>query len=313
MSRQLPGRCSARSGAFEILDVMAVLVGDDVGLGERPAGGAELRPQFVEEAEIDVDVAVFRAVERADLGRREPAAGVQLRREEAGRRRIVGLPAGAERLGPERLDAVDVADDPALLRRVRVGAGLARRPKGGCVRSAAGAGPPAPPRSAGDPPRSTYRMAITSPMPPPPTTTPRPRPLDPRMSSTCDGSSFAPGSKVMGRSSRRCAGRPLAEAGPRSRIAVAEPHPAWRTVPGQMSTNIADDDEPDRPGDVGDRHDGAGQRPTVALVGPHELESADEQGDARSAGPRSRASPGTTAVDQDRQPLMTSVHSPVSR
>ena len=35
---------------------MAVLVRDDVRLGERAALGAELRLQLVEEAEVDVDV-----------------------------------------------------------------------------------------------------------------------------------------------------------------------------------------------------------------------------------------------------------------
>jgi predicted RNA polymerase sigma factor len=39
-------------------------------------------------------------------------------------------------------------------------------------------------------------------------------------------------------------------------------------------------DEPQRPGDVGDRHDRAGERPAVLLVRTHELERADEQGDA---------------------------------
>ena len=47
---------------------MAVLVGEDVRLGERTALGAELRLQLVEEAEVDIDVAVVRAVkERAQL------------------------------------------------------------------------------------------------------------------------------------------------------------------------------------------------------------------------------------------------------
>ena len=52
--------------AGEVLDVMAVLVREHVGLGERAALGAELRLQLVEEAEVDVDVAVGRAVERPD-------------------------------------------------------------------------------------------------------------------------------------------------------------------------------------------------------------------------------------------------------
>ena len=49
----------------EVLDVVAVLVREDVRLGERPAARAQLRGQLVEEAEVDVDVLVVRAVERA--------------------------------------------------------------------------------------------------------------------------------------------------------------------------------------------------------------------------------------------------------
>jgi hypothetical protein len=42
-------------------------VGEHVRLGEGAAAGAEARPQLVEEAEVDVDVLVGRAVERADV------------------------------------------------------------------------------------------------------------------------------------------------------------------------------------------------------------------------------------------------------
>ena len=53
-------------GAEQVLDVVAVLVGDHVGLGERAAAGAEARAQFVVEVEVDVDGLVGGAVERAD-------------------------------------------------------------------------------------------------------------------------------------------------------------------------------------------------------------------------------------------------------
>jgi hypothetical protein len=43
--------------------VVAVLVREDVRLRERPAARPELRLQLVEEAEVDVDVAIARTVE----------------------------------------------------------------------------------------------------------------------------------------------------------------------------------------------------------------------------------------------------------
>ena len=51
--------------AEQVLDVVAVLVGDDVGLGERAALRAEALAQLVVEPEIDVHLLVGRAVERA--------------------------------------------------------------------------------------------------------------------------------------------------------------------------------------------------------------------------------------------------------
>ena len=57
-----------------VLHVVAVLVRDDVRLRERRAPRAEARLELVEEAEVDVDELVARAVERADLGACEPHA-----------------------------------------------------------------------------------------------------------------------------------------------------------------------------------------------------------------------------------------------
>ena len=67
---------SPLQGAEQVLDVVAVLVGDHVALGERPALGAEPRPQLVEEAEVEVDELVGRAVERARVAARGAAAAL---------------------------------------------------------------------------------------------------------------------------------------------------------------------------------------------------------------------------------------------
>ena len=107
--------------AGQVLDVVAVLVREHVRLGERAAARAELGLELIEEAEVDVDVAVVRAVERPDRRRRRAATGLDAAVEEPRPRRLV-VPQGA---GPVRLDAVDDADDPAVLAGVRVLAGSA--------------------------------------------------------------------------------------------------------------------------------------------------------------------------------------------
>src|SRR4029079_14339884 len=84
---------------------------------------AEARLQLVEEAEVDVDLLVYRAVERPDVGGRGPAAGARRAGEEHGPRDRVVL----HLVRPVRLDAVYVADDLAVLAPVRVGAGSAAR------------------------------------------------------------------------------------------------------------------------------------------------------------------------------------------
>ena len=96
--------------------MVAVLVREDVGLRERPAPGAELRLELVEEAEVDVDVAVARAVEGPRGRRGRAAAGLDAVVEEARSRRLVA----AERAAPVGLDAVDHGDGPAVLALVRV-------------------------------------------------------------------------------------------------------------------------------------------------------------------------------------------------
>ena len=96
--------------------MVAVFVREHVCLGERAALGAEARLQLVVEAEVDVDALVGRAVERADLRVREPAAGLDgIGKEDRVRGRVA-----VERLLPVGLDRVDVGDQPAVLALVRV-------------------------------------------------------------------------------------------------------------------------------------------------------------------------------------------------
>ena len=61
--------------AEELLDVVAELVGDDVGLGEL-GGGASEALELVPEGKVDVDLFVLRAVEGAGGGLGGAAAGV---------------------------------------------------------------------------------------------------------------------------------------------------------------------------------------------------------------------------------------------
>ena len=111
-----PARPAARrQEAEEVLDVMAVLVGDHVGLGERPAFGAELALELLEEAEVEVDELVLGAVERPDLRVRRSAGGVG----RVGVQDRLRIGVVLDRLAPVALDAVDVADDPAVVALVR--------------------------------------------------------------------------------------------------------------------------------------------------------------------------------------------------
>ena len=104
----------------EVLDVVAVLVAAHVWRRERSALGAEPRLELVEEVEVDVDGPVGRAVEGADLRAGEAAAGLHRAGEEHGLRRPIGPVAPLEGVRPERLQAVDDADDAAVLARVRI-------------------------------------------------------------------------------------------------------------------------------------------------------------------------------------------------
>ena len=133
-----PYRASLRAGpagaaaqaAEQVLDVVPVLVRQHVGLREGTARRPEARAQLVEEAEVDVDLRVDRAVERADVRGRRPAAALCRAVEEHRLRDRVVATVGAELPGPVVLDAVHVADDAAVLARVGIDGGSAVRRDG---------------------------------------------------------------------------------------------------------------------------------------------------------------------------------------
>jgi hypothetical protein len=107
--------------AGQILHVMPILVSKDVRLCEGPAARAELRLQLIEEAEVDVDVAIARTVERPGRRGRRPTAGLDATVEESRSRPFVPT----KRLRPVRLHAVDHGDDAAVIALVGVLPGLA--------------------------------------------------------------------------------------------------------------------------------------------------------------------------------------------
>ncbi|MEZ4398722.1 MAG: hypothetical protein R3B06_01790 [Kofleriaceae bacterium] len=121
-------------GAQQVLQVVAVLVGQHVGLGE-VARGAEPVAQVAVEAHVDVGVGVGRAIERPDVGRGLAAPGVDRAGEHAEDGGLVREPVGSEHLGEGALDIVDdVVDEVVQLllvgverrgRPARAGAGRA--------------------------------------------------------------------------------------------------------------------------------------------------------------------------------------------
>jgi len=108
-----------------VLHVVAVLVGDHIGLDERRVRGAEARGQLVEETKVDVHELVCRTVERPHVGARDPAPRLHLAREEDGVHVVILLAAPLEDAAPEALDAVHDADDAAVVALVRGLAALA--------------------------------------------------------------------------------------------------------------------------------------------------------------------------------------------
>ncbi len=127
--------------AEEVLDVVAVFVGDDVALRQRPAAGAEARAQLLEEVEVEVDELVERAVERA-AGR---ASRCRSRSVVAPENRTVSTgwyvsPDAANSSVQYFWIAVDVAEDPAVVALVGVLAGLAVGGERGALRAGHRAG-----------------------------------------------------------------------------------------------------------------------------------------------------------------------------
>ena len=108
-----------------VLDVVAVLVGDHVTLGEWSALRAEAGAQLVEEARVEVDPPVLRAIERPARAARRPASALNDVREDDRLGLVIGLATQGEVVIPELLDAVHESDDTAIGSLVRVRAGLA--------------------------------------------------------------------------------------------------------------------------------------------------------------------------------------------
>ena len=116
-----------------VLQRVAVLVGDDVLLRERPTAGTELVLEDLEEARVDVDLLVERAVERADLVARGAARRLGGAVVEHGLGRLPLLAVARQLAAPVGLHRVHRADDPARGVAVRVGAGLALLERGGAL------------------------------------------------------------------------------------------------------------------------------------------------------------------------------------
>src|SRR3954452_19720012 len=87
-----PDRASGRTRAAtglrqevqQVLDVVAVLMGKHVTLGERATLRAEPRAELLEEVEVEIDERVVRAVERPRGGAGGPAAAVRRTGEQDG-------------------------------------------------------------------------------------------------------------------------------------------------------------------------------------------------------------------------------------
>src|SRR6186713_3302956 len=116
----LPVAADAVEDSELVLNVVAILMRDHVGLSERAAARAEPRLQLVEEAEVDVHALVGWAIERADLRTRGAAARLDLVGEEDRVHVRIPLAASLKDAVPEALDAVHHADDPAVLALVCV-------------------------------------------------------------------------------------------------------------------------------------------------------------------------------------------------
>jgi hypothetical protein len=126
-------------------------VRDHIGLGE-VACGAVARPKLVEEARVEIDAVVRRAVEGAHCGLRGAAAGIAGAAVEGEGGGPVALAALAEDRGPGIFggsqDLAGEAADRILLagpQRLRAAGARRRRPRGGACCWPWGATTPLPP------------------------------------------------------------------------------------------------------------------------------------------------------------------------
>ena len=109
----------------QVLDVVAVLVGDHVHLRELPAVGPVLGGQRVEEGHVDVEGHVGRAVEGADVGGRRAAAGLHLVLEDMALCLDEVDALGGGELPPRGVRGLHGRLDQAVVALVGVGAGEA--------------------------------------------------------------------------------------------------------------------------------------------------------------------------------------------
>lgn len=113
--------------AEQVLHVVAVFMGQHVGLGEGASLRSEAGLQFIEEREVQVNQLVAGTVERASGGRRITAGALGRAGIKDGLGIGVLVPAVGKFAGPVILDAVDVAYDAAVFPRIGIRAGLADR------------------------------------------------------------------------------------------------------------------------------------------------------------------------------------------
>ncbi len=121
------------AGPEQLLDVVAVLVGDDVGTRERTACGAEPGLQLLEEPQVEVDAGVVGTVEGPHRGGCVAASGGYATAEERGGRALVGLAGPRKLILPVPVEGVGDGRDLAVELRVRVAAAAARLPDRGVV------------------------------------------------------------------------------------------------------------------------------------------------------------------------------------
>src|SRR4029077_5527329 len=92
------------------------------------------RARLSKEVEVEVDELVARAIERTGRGARGPAAARRGAREQDRVDWLIRIPGRRERGRPVGLDAVHVAEDPAIVTGVRVLSRLAIGGEGGALR-----------------------------------------------------------------------------------------------------------------------------------------------------------------------------------